>query len=244
MQMSRVLPAAILAATLIAGHPAVAVGSASSDRTRASAAGDREPAAATAPRAAVRLPDAYWSRFAGDPALSSVRPVFEGDFRDQKGSVRFKGTYYLFADLWSRRCAAQVRSFRTFEVSFQTVTRTRQYLDGRVENEYGTRTAIVKIDERFGPQWDKYELDANKLMMSRVTAISRDMGGLSKASNAKIKEALQKASQGSMIATFFSDHACTSAEMTQLRENLLRAEYGKPSLQADYAKPLGAGSVK
>lgn len=177
--------------------------------------------------------DPYWKQFEGDPALDSIRRVFDGDFVGQKESWQFKAAFYLFGEMYSVKCKAQVPKFERYLVPWSEVARTRTYLDGHVENEYRTRMQEVFIDARFAPQWPGWRPAAFKLIFVSAGEITEEMGSLATASNAKILEAIRKSGKMFMLPAFLGKHTCVSPVTVQLRENLVRAANGRPSVHAE-----------
>jgi hypothetical protein len=177
--------------------------------------------------------DPYWSQYKVDPTWDTVRRVFDGDFTGQKDSWQFKAAFYMFADIYSSRCKSEVKRFVPHKLPVSRIVATRTYLSGRVEHDRVTDFITVFIDERFEPQWLSYEPAAMKQILVAAGNITEEMGSLTTASNEKILGALRQSQQVSMFLRFFQDHACPSATMLQLRENLVRAANVRPSVQQE-----------
>lgn len=184
--------------------------------------------------------DPYWAQYQGDPALDSVRRVFDGDFAGQKDSTAFKAAFFMFGEAWSRRCAAEVPTFTRFRVATSEITRTRTYMDGHSEHDYETQITEIPIDSRFAPQWGDYRPAAAQHLVLAIAGITRDMGSFSTATTEQFAEAMRKTGKISMIGAFFRNHACGSATVAQLRENLVRAANGRPAVQQDGVVLSGA----
>ncbi len=177
--------------------------------------------------------DPYWSQYKVDPTWDTVRRIFDGDFTGQKDSWQFKAAFYMFADIYSTSCKSEVKRFVPHKLPVSRIVATRTYLSGRVEHDRVTDFITVFIDERFEPQWMSYETAASKQILVAAGNITEEMGSLTTASNEKILGALRQSQQVSMFLRFFQDHACPSATMVQLRENLVRAANTRPSLQQE-----------
>lgn len=187
--------------------------------------------AAKRQRGVVYRLDAYWKQYEGGPALDSVRRVFDGDFAGQRDSTAFKAAFFMFGEAWSRRCAAEIPAFARFRVATSEIARTRTYVDGHVEHDYETRVTEVLIDKRFAPQWGDYRPVAGRHLAAATADIARDMGSFSTATTEQFVEAMRKTQRVSLFGRFFRNHACGSATLNQLRENLVRAANGQPSMQ-------------
>jgi hypothetical protein len=177
--------------------------------------------------------DPYWEQYKVDPTWDAVRRVFDGDFTGQKATWQFKSAFYLFGDIYSQRCKSEVEEFVEHRLPYSAIVRTRTYMDGRIEHDRETRVMVVHIDKRFEPQWRSYEPASLKHILVAAGNITEEMGSLASATNAKILEALRKSQQMSMYVQFFKTHACGSAAMVQLRENLVRVANDRPSAQQE-----------
>lgn len=177
--------------------------------------------------------DPYWQKYRTDPTWDAVRRIFDGDFTGQKPGWQFKSAFYLFGDMYSQRCKSEVEAFVEHRIPYSAIVRTRTYMDGRIEHDHETRVLVVNIDKRFEPQWRSYEPAVLKHILVATGNITEEMGNLASASDAKITEALRKSQQLSMYVDFFKTHACRSAAMLQLRENLVRVANDRPSVQRE-----------
>lgn len=175
----------------------------------------------------------YWQQYKVDPTWDAVRRIFDGDFMGQKATWQFKSAFYLFGDIYSQRCKSEVEEFVPHRIPYSAIVRTRTYMDGHIEHDRETRVMVVHIDKRFEPQWMSYEPAFLKHILVAAGDITDDMGSLASASDAKIMEALRKSQGLSMFVQFFGTHACSSATMVQLRENLVRVANDRPSVQGE-----------
>ncbi len=200
--------------------------------------------------------DPYWAAYTPDsPAGRSVmgyfdkaRRMFDGDFTLIHKSQEFRVLFMDYGEVFSQRCKAQVKSFVTYKIPNQVITKTKTFLDGHQEHEYENRPIPYPIDARFDPQWGQWYQDrdnyrAKDLMQNMFSA----KGGKSfaqmttKEFGDRTREFLDMQTKTiSPITAFFDQHTCTSATMAQLGENLIRAANGRPSLQAEGLKLAGA----
>ncbi|MEZ5497906.1 MAG: hypothetical protein R3E77_00615 [Steroidobacteraceae bacterium] len=177
--------------------------------------------------------DAYWAQYKDDPSLDVVRRIFDGDFKGQAGSAAHKSNFHLFGDMYSRRCTSEIPKFTVYQVPYSEITATRTYLDGHVEHDYRTAYEEVPIDARFSPQWGEYRRAALFYVASAMAGIASEVGNFATASKEQLINAIAKGTRISMLSQFLRNHPCGTASLTQLRENLVRAANGRPSLQEE-----------
>jgi hypothetical protein len=114
-------------------------------------------------------------------------------------------------------------------------------MDGHSEHEHENRRIPYPIDARFDPQWGQWYPDRNmyrgkELMQNMVSAKgSKSFADMTTQEfGTRTKEFLGMQTKTQMpITAFFDQHTCTSAAMTQLGDNLIRAANSRPSLQAE-----------
>ncbi len=200
--------------------------------------------------------DPYWAAYTPDsPAGRSVmgyfdkaRRMFDGDFTLIHKSQEFRVLFMDYGEVFSQRCKAQVQSFVTYNIPNQVITKTKTFMDGHQEHEYESRPIPYPIDARFDPQWGQWYQDRNAY---RAKDLMENMFSAKGAKSfaemttqefgARTREFLDMQTKTMLpITAFFDQHPCTSAAMTQLGENLIRAANGRPSLQADGIKLAGA----
>jgi hypothetical protein len=199
--------------------------------------------------------DAYWTRYR-KPDLA--RRVFDGDFGTEAGSAglihgggrryadtaEFRMLFINYADLFSERCPAQVKSWST--LAEQTRVNHRSELNpvtGIFESKSDPKTVTRRIDSRFAGLYPRYEADLQGTQLATTVRQMKaaERGERQRPSNMSVIdfEAAVKQQMSEMMdfagvfPDFFDNHACSSAAMTQMGENILRAAQGRHSLQAD-----------
>jgi hypothetical protein len=184
--------------------------------------------------------DPYWAQYNDDPSLDVVRRIFDGDFRGQAGSPAHKSNFHLFGDMYSRECKSEIPQFVVFQVPYSEITATRTYLDGHVEHDYRTSYEEVPIDARFAPQWGEYRSATLLYLAAAMAGVASEVGDFATASEEQLVKAIAKGTRISILSQFLRNHPCGSAALTQLRENLVRAANGRPSLQEEGSSAASA----
>lgn len=200
--------------------------------------------------------DPYWAAYTADVTVGTylggyfdkARRIFDGDFTLINRSQEFRVLFMDYGQLFSQRCEAHVKSFVTYPIPNQDITRTRIYMDGRTEHDYESKPIPFQIDARFDPQWGQWYADRNSYWAQDLLHNLRTARGDKSFSAMSREEFAERTLQFlgmhtktmMPIEAFFNRHTCTSAAMTQLGENLLRAAQGRPSLQAAGVKLAGA----
>lgn len=184
--------------------------------------------------------DGYWSRYVN---FDVARRAFDGDFTKLADSNQFKAILSMYASVYSARCKDHVKNWVTYHIPYQEEVSRREYMDGRVERDLRTGFAPLKIDARFDPEFGVDWPVANKYTLGESFKIAETMGHLKDWTVASVRRdfpAQFSKLTAAQVNLFFREHACTSATMTQLGENLIRARRGGPSLQAEKIRLAGA----
>ncbi|MBX3705544.1 MAG: hypothetical protein KF911_02840 [Pseudomonadales bacterium] len=206
--------------------------------------------------------DRYWAQYRR-PALA--RRIFDGDFgvdsastgyihggaRRYADTTDFRFLFIHYADLFSERCAAQVESWAT--LAEQTRVNHRSELNpvtGIFEARSDPETVTRRIDARFAGLYPGYEDDLLTAQMASALEQMKaaDRGEQRRTSEMSASDMASAVEQqmsdvmdrSGVFPEFFDNHACTSATVTQMGENILRAAHGRPSLQAAGVKLANA----
>lgn len=228
-----------------------------SSRRTASYRADHAIAAKRKPGVVYKL-DPYWARYRKpDPA----RRIFDGDFGMDENSANliyggakkyadtadFRMIFINYADLYSQRCKAQVSSWAT--LAEQTRVNHRSELNpvtGLFEAKSDPMTVTRQMDARFSGLYQRYEADLQTAQMAKTLGQMKaaERGERKRPSEMTASEFTDAIKQqtsemrelSGIFPEFFDNHACASAAMTQMGENILRASRGRPSMQAEGVK--------
>ena len=206
--------------------------------------------------------DAYWTQYR-KPDLA--RRIFDGDFgMDEKssqyiygGAKRYADTadfrllYLNYADLYSARCKSFVRSWAT--LTEETRVNQRSELNpatGIFESKSDPKTVTRQIDARFARFYQRYQGELQNTLMAKTLGQMKagERGERKRPIDMTVADAAQALKQqnaemndmAGIFPEFFGNHACTSATMTQLGDNIVRAANSQPSAQAQGMQYKGA----
>lgn len=168
--------------------------------------------------------DRFWARL---PDFDIPRMVFEGNFSFQIRR-RFPAHFLTFLTLYSDRCRAQIRDPVTEASAWDEVTKQGNREISRVH--YSTS---ITMERRFYPKYKEYEALGTSEDVGRLIGMLLDRRPDSGSGMLDTLGQMIKREKDGLIAwaSFFDVTPCESATMTQMRENLLRAANGQPSLQ-------------
>ena len=179
--------------------------------------------------------DPFWAQY---PKSELARRIFDGDFAQYSKTSNFSWLYLVYGDYFSSRCAQHVKSWTTLLVPVSEPDGTVDNpVTGLPETRFRSSVDKLRLDSRFAPRYNEFEAAI------RVYALSRAADAIKNGPNFatmtareffKLVPAVkdQLTPEGTDLE-FLQNHACDSATMTQLGENIARASRGQPSLQAD-----------
>ena len=180
--------------------------------------------------------DAFWAQY---QRSDLGRRIFDGDFARYASTVNFKWLYLVYADHFSQRCSQHVASWTTiYEPVSEQIGTTENPVTGLSEPRYRESLVPVRLDSRFAPQYNNYWATMKLYALQKALEVYTDRSGPS-IHTMSTGEFLKRGAAfvdglkpESLDFRFLDNHACDSATMTQLGENISRAARGQPSLQA------------
>lgn len=206
--------------------------------------------------------DGYWAQYR-KPELA--RRIFDGDFgMDEKGAkyihggaTRYAATadfallYLNYADLYSARCKDHVQAWATLMEETRVNHRSElNPVTGLFEARSDPKIVTRQIDARFAPLYQRYQGELEKTFMARALdqLKAADSGERKRYSEMTVTEFKAAVTQeesalkdlAGIFPEFFGNHACTSAAMSQLGDNIIRAANSQPSAQAQGVQFKGA----
>ena len=180
--------------------------------------------------------DAFWAQY---PRSDLARRIFDGDFARYASTVNFRWLYLVYGDHFSQRCSQHVASWTTiYEPVSEQIGTTENPVTGLSEPMYRDSLVPVRLDGRFAPQYNTYWATMKLYALQKALEVYTDRSGpsihtMSTAQFLKKGAAfVDGLSPDGLDFRFLDRHACDSAIMTQLGENIARAARGQPSLQA------------
>ncbi len=176
----------------------------------------------------------FWAHYS---QFDIARRIFDGDMEGFNTTGEFKAMFMALADVWSRQCKSQVKSFTTFEVPYEAYAGSSWEMDGTQIIHKVKGKKIYHIDSRFAPFWSSYQPAVNLfLLKTRIPAIMASGHNLMRKSLKEASKILNESSQAFIIehlqmARFIQQQGCSSATVQQMVSNFLRAANNQPSAQ-------------
>ncbi len=172
--------------------------------------------------------DAFWKDM---PDFYIPQKTFEGEFVFQIRK-QFPAHFLMFLTLYSERCSDLIHDGKIDEAYWEEVT-----MQGNREISRIPHHTSIKVESSFWPKYREYKAlgatqdigDMMNLLRGFATA-----GGRSPATQSlsQLDRMIGEKLNGIKAwAAFFNKASCTSATMMQMKENLLRAANGLPSIQ-------------
>lgn len=181
----------------------------------------------------VHKSDRFWMSL---PGFDIPERVFNGDFAAFEINRVFPQHYRWFLEVYSKRCTDEVKKAQKVWKVTHTWTPVETDRFGNVRWRGKPEVTELFFDDRFYGKYKEYESilvfsvikDFFDMFMSdKVNPSLSDLVG---PSWRVVKDVLNLTYSWRQ---FFNEAECTSASLFQMRENMLRAALGRPSLQAE-----------
>lgn len=174
--------------------------------------------------------DYFWT---SHPRFYIPQHVFDGNFGAFQINTQFPRHFSWFLEAYSANCEEYVQKPRMRRTIITQSVRTDRW--GFVTSTGPEKRRDIYIEMRFWPKYEEYE----KVLGA---AVLKDFASILFSSNIDLSPqrmmevGMERVNEVFALAVswkrFFRENHCTSATVEQMRENMLRAANGQPSLQA------------